>query len=333
MSTQILSMVNGPGSIGTLTPIDFTLKPPGFETTAISAVLKWLSPATLTEHKLLLDRDHCLPGSCAWFREKGAFQSWANSHISPFLWVYGYPGMGKSVLAANVIYMLQNHESAICAYFFCNWSEPEKRNSNSIIRMIVSQLARQNSFVLKNANELRLQNFSLTQSVGLLWQRLVVDQVVHLSKRVYIVIDGLDECEIGERNALMSIIVSTKPRGNMSWLIFSHYLPDIAKTLPGPNIVVRADDNGQGIRAYIQQRVVRYLFMSDPAVKGRIIDTLAKEARGVYLWAKLITEHLNKKRSLPYALTLLDSIPNGIEELYNHILGGLTHDLTKNSPR
>jgi hypothetical protein len=97
----------------------------------------------------------------------------------------------------------------------------------------VSQIAQQSPHILKTASELRLQEFSLEQSPSLLWRQLVADQIDHLTEQLFIVVDGLDECELEERELVLNVINSMNPNAKMSWLIFSRYYADISTSLRG----------------------------------------------------------------------------------------------------
>ena len=301
----------------------------GSETPKLSTINDWLQPTT-AEYDLFLDSGHYLPGTGTWWLETSALHLWAKSYSSSFLWVYGLPGMGKSILAASTVSNILQRESGICAYFFCDWAEPTKRRANSIIRTIASQLAKESTIVLKNMNDLFLQNFSLTQLLSLLWRKLVADQVIHFSKRVYIVIDGLDECEIEDREMLMKLIVSTDDQAKISWLIFSSYLPDIAKFLVGPNFVVNPFYNDKDLRAYVEQCVQSSRILNTSQIRNRVIDTLHAKAGGVFLWVKLIVRELDLQPRVEDVLTVLESpsLPRGIEELYDYIFKRLSRVLT-----
>ena len=292
-----------------------------------SALKEWLQPSTVLEYELLLDRDNYLPGTFEWIREHKAFQLWYIYHSSPQLWIHGFPGTGKSVLAAKIVSILQENDQIICANFFCTLTEPSKRVASSIILTIIYQLALQSPHILKCANELRLQGFSLTQLPILVWRHLVVNNIVGLTERFYIVIDGLDMCEADERKALMGIITSTKRNANISWLVVSRYLPDIAYSLVGPNFVLHPADTNGDVMAYIDYCVNRSSLSNSPQVKEKLVEALQKGAIESFLWVKMMVQALEENRSIEGVLAALHSLPLGLEELYHHVLESLLHVL------
>ena len=94
-----------------------------------------------TDHQTYLNSNEYLKDTGRWFLNSPQFQSWADGHIIPFLWVRGLPGSGKPVLAASVIAALQGYDSNACAFFFCIDSKPSTQSASFIIRSIINQLA------------------------------------------------------------------------------------------------------------------------------------------------------------------------------------------------
>ena len=290
-------------------------------------ITDWLQPAIITEHETYLNNDHYLKGTCQWFRHHPAFLSWVDSRFSSHLWVQGLPGSGKSVLAANAISILKENDSAIISYFFCSRNEPTKRSASSIIRTIINQLAQQSPRILLNLNRMRLQGYNFAQPLSLTWRQLIVEQLENGQERTYIVIDGLDECEMEERKTLMNIIISLEHTANIFWLIFSGYTPDIAKSLVGPNFVLKPTDSRQDIRLYIEQYVNKSRLMSSEPIKTQVVDRLSRGSAGLFLWVKLMLQQLEKEQNVSGVLSTLQSLPLGTENLYHKILATLASRL------
>jgi Cdc6-like AAA superfamily ATPase len=58
------------------------------------------------------------------------------------IWLYGKPGVGKSLLAAYLVEQALVHASpdAVVAYFFCDGTAEPKPTSGTIIRALITQL-------------------------------------------------------------------------------------------------------------------------------------------------------------------------------------------------
>ena len=215
----------------------------------------------------------------------------------------------------------------MCSYFFCNWGDPSKRSAASIVRTIVSQLARKSPPFLTKLTDLRETGYSLAQPLLLIWQELVIDNLDCIPQELCVVLDGLDECEQEERQSLIEIIISADRTRRISWLVFSRYLPDIAVSFEPSTITLEPGDTSEDMTAYIEQRVSKSRLLSNPQVRMLVTAALHKEARGIFLWVKLILQELEQQRTLTGVLAALRSLPLGMESLYTRILQTLDHVL------
>ena len=95
--------------------------------------------------------------------------------------------------------------SASVAYFYCKHGDATRDSSDGIFRAILAQLLVQNEDIVPyfNNHRLALTNDPL-KSDGL---RSLVEAVLGVLGRVYLVIDGLDEIDRSERNEFFNIIL------------------------------------------------------------------------------------------------------------------------------
>jgi GPI inositol-deacylase, winged helix domain len=63
--------------------------------------------------------------------------------------------------------------------------------------------------------------------------------------------------------------------------------------------------------------------LSKPQIRNQVATALRKEARGIFLWVKLIVQELEKQRTLTGVRDVLQSLPLGMENLYARILEAL----------
>ena len=293
---------------------------------------KWLQPTSVVEHEVLLDRNHYLSNTCGWILRNKNFQEWITSEERSFLWVHGLPGAGKSVLAAYSMRAIEER-SVCCCYFFCKWDDPSKRTASSIIRTIVYQLAQKFPGYLQAVSSLQYSQHLLLEPLPLLWKRLVTDHMSHVGARIYIVLDGLDECSLDERTALLDVIDSTRSDGGVSWLVFSRFLSDISNSEPPLIITVNPEDSEDDLTAFIEQRIRRSRLLRNQELQSELYRTLKAESRGIFLWVRLILDELDKQRSVSGVRAVLRSLPLGMESLYQRILESLEHILQDQQPR
>ncbi|KAL6360885.1 hypothetical protein LRP88_05618 [Fusarium phalaenopsidis] len=135
-----------------------------------------------------------------WLTEGPEFDEWYATPGSR-IWCSGIPGAGKSVLAAAIIdECLQrttvNPHSAL-AYFFCIYRDEKSQDPRSILSSLCSQLARQDekAFLILEEYYHELTSERQLQS-GPSTKKLikVLRMMCSSIDRVYIIVDGLDEC-------------------------------------------------------------------------------------------------------------------------------------------
>lgn len=281
----------------------------------------------LRQHGMGPDRsnDNLIEDSSHWFLNSPQFRSWVNGNF-PVLWVRGLPGSGKSVIATNVIAALDLIDCGICVSFFCNQKEASKQLASSIIQTIIYQVAQKDPNVSKSLTKNRKEGFAVLHSPGVLWRRMVVDQINPISRQVYVVIDGLDECDEQDRAILLDIITSNEESKKVSWLVFSRFSPDIARSLHGPNMIVRPFDSMQDIRQYTEKLVDRSPLLC--SIRTELVERISRAAGGMFLWVKFVIQLLEKEESVLSVRDCLHSLPSGMDNMYDRIVSNLTADNT-----
>jgi hypothetical protein len=150
------------------------------------------------------------PTTGAWFIQGRQFDQWWREPDS-FIWLYGVPGCGKSVMASTIIeYCLQRRQNVsgqAVVYFYFDFVETEKRKHEGMIRSLITQLAFQNasnaygSSALLSMYEACRSGVCLSTRASLL---SVLRDLIDSFADVYVVLDALDECV--ERDDLLQDI-------------------------------------------------------------------------------------------------------------------------------
>src|SRR5271163_1940880 len=96
----------------------------------------WLSPSdpSTNYNKALQQRQE---GSGLWFLQIDAFAKWKKRQNS-FLWLYGIPGCGKTILSSTIIEDLG--KTLWCQpllYFYFNFSDTDKQTLESMVRSLI----------------------------------------------------------------------------------------------------------------------------------------------------------------------------------------------------
>lgn len=170
-------------------------------------ILEWLNPdsiessASIYESRLGERRD----GTCNWFWKYGGVKNWdSGSKGSSVLWVHGPPGLGKSVLCSSIISKLSGEKSM--AYFFCvsrQQSEPDpnsnvsKINSRELIlrNLIVQLLVGDDAYRVPNQLKVLFKRHKRSRPIGWSVLKEILQSILSIHPRSYIIIDGLDEID------------------------------------------------------------------------------------------------------------------------------------------
>ncbi|KAJ5093645.1 hypothetical protein N7456_009506 [Penicillium angulare] len=158
-------------------------------------------------------------GTAEWLFEMQEFDHWMSGTDCPVIFCSGKIGSGKTVLAASLIdrILIEKHDPDIfVSFFFVRFDDHESLKSENILKSILWQ-------ALDKTGLPDWVDILLEAAQGILSYELenlvkMLDMVAKSLKRLYIIIDGLDECQKRERddllNALTSLL-SVKPDPNI----------------------------------------------------------------------------------------------------------------------
>jgi hypothetical protein len=238
------------------------------------------------------------------------------------LWYYAPPGSGKTILSSAVVDHLLSREQKT-AYFFYSFSDPVRKKPLSAIRALALQIitilttglpsdvVREHK-VDRDANIKRLQSPRRAASVlcGLLNQ----------CDRVFLVIDGLDECEDDEamRDILFPIL-SSSGYGMTKWLLTSRddgLIPRMMKDLNAIPITPDVSVINEDIHHFLSDRL--------PAMKPSDyqLDDWVGRSDGSFLYSKFVVDTLNGKGVVSKGdmERKLKCFPSGHTEYYARVL-------------
>ena len=88
------------------------------------------------------------PETGLWFLEGRSFGEWLNG-TTPFVWLNGDMGCGKSILCSSIVDKLQQTEGQLCtiAYFYFSWDSPDSHDLGIMLKCILAQLASDSRFL------------------------------------------------------------------------------------------------------------------------------------------------------------------------------------------
>lgn len=207
----------------------------------------------------------------AWIFNDPNFTQWLESTESgcQLLWLSGTTGFGKSVLAAYLTEALvQKFPTDTLAYFFCK-DNTFLQSAHQIVRAIVHQFSARSELVRKAAKQIWENSASiaeLTAPIEDLFDLLLVpamEALLSTSDRVFLIIDGLNECQESNLSDVMELIrlfggisISTLNVPQIRILITCQPKHAIATALRDSNTVTLfAKHNRENIDSYLKQKL------------------------------------------------------------------------------
>lgn len=177
-------------------------------------ILEWLSTEPSGKHHRAI-RSRVLDGTCQWVLRHEAFVRWKLERKNSLVWLHGGQGVGKSCIASTVIedslQASKISQNLAHAHFYCsrNTAEPQRGKAEGVLGCIASQLSRRSAdqpiSPLTVALYKRIQSSDGPTGTPVL--RDLSDLIIGLLEpylQTTIVIDALDECDLDERDDLLS---------------------------------------------------------------------------------------------------------------------------------
>lgn len=300
----------------------------------IRSILAWLGP---NDYQEPLRRAHTkrTSGTGQWLVENPEFRFWRDNHeheqLSRVLWIYGAPGVGKSVLCGTAIEYLQRGQNKVevrgctTVYFYCDSSNSAKRTAFDICVSLLYQLQSQNqqhSPTLRAARQNALlhgrSHVTDADDVYSLFQGTFSELQCS-----YIVIDALDEC-IDIAVAIDWLLQATTSIPTLRLLVISRETADIRRRLShAPSVPLTTDTMKPDIETYLAKSVDCLPFESGQ-LRRHISTVLSHKADGMFLYASLGLQTLQQATNIEEALDMLQSTPSGVYHMYDLILKRLS---------
>ena len=228
-----------------------------------------------------------------WFVDGPIFAHWKVSSGS-FLWLYGIPGCGKSILSSSIIEAVSTHcfskATAAVLYFYFDFNDDEKQRHGNMIRSFIVQLSS--------------QYINISQALQILYSSCgngerqpthhslmsTLRQMLGDFSETFLIIDALDECR--ERRELLEDIeeLTRWRHSNLHILTTSRRETDIEDSIEllchdKKKICIQSVLVNDDIRAYVRGRLqtdqALKRWRNQPKVRQEIENTLMDKADGM----------------------------------------------------
>jgi ankyrin repeat protein len=267
-------------------------------------------------------------GNTTLHTQQAEYQEWKDGSLSSTLLYTGKLGSGKSVLLANIVDDLSlssEKERPLVAYFFCKHNIPESLQARTIIGSLARQLLRTVADLSVSA-----KICEYTHSTGDTEKVLeTLFQGFSSNLKVYLVLDGLDECDDEEKPALVQAIRKIQQKSTVLVCASFRKEPNkgvqlITNQLLATRTISIPDDNPD-IDAFIEADLDRCLrqkrlAIGDPTIILEIQDALSKGSQGMFLWTALQIQSLCSMKTDHAIREALADLPKDLSETFARIL-------------
>ncbi|SJL02878.1 uncharacterized protein ARMOST_06219 [Armillaria ostoyae] len=298
----------------------------------LQEVVKWLEPLN-SEAKLREVRERRQPGTCEWLLSHRLFASWYSSGW--FLWLNGIPGNGKTLLTSFVIDHLTKCVTSdeIVLYAFADFQDVRSTDVVILLRTLLAQLldhCKPEDFVEDPDFadlEKTMQWHHADRPKFLQYLIELLGKASAPWKRVFVVIDALDECaQTGRRESIAAIQKLASAGSKMSVFVTSRAEQDIVDVLSSVPTISLADETRRvqdDIRRFIEDKMnTSYLPLArfHTLVRARISSTLMKKANGMFRLVDCQLQSLAEAKFEKEIDEILQNLPTDLNSMYERIL-------------
>ncbi|KAH6894818.1 hypothetical protein BKA70DRAFT_1199720 [Coprinopsis sp. MPI-PUGE-AT-0042] len=255
-------------------------------------------------------------GTCIWLTRGQMFVFWVKH--GKILWGVGIPGAGKTVLASIVIRYLEWLEKTsgglICiAFVYLRYSEP--LTIRDILESLVKQIVERHEDLIPFIEALyaRHKKEGTQPSQGEL--REVLETFIWLGKRLFVVLDALDEMRAEDRPILLRLLASL----NAKLFITSRPLEPLQQQFPCAHvfsIAASPSDLDLHIKQFLRHSPEVMALLQGTDLEEQIVETIHRKSGGMFLHAKLQLEALRSCVSAHDVEETLQAFPSDIEAIY-----------------
>ncbi|KAJ0114311.1 hypothetical protein J7T55_010700 [Diaporthe amygdali] len=272
--------------------------------------------------------------ACRWIISEETFEDWAYG-AHGVLTMYGVVGCGKTATASFVAKYLREEGRAPVLAYYCTQQEEDE------LRFILCSLTYQ---LLQTRPELKekFKDWSEKRQATTLDKpsnkpavlaEFLCSSLQSSKEQVFIVLDGLDECEEDARTellvlfrdlirngALVKVFVSSRQRNDILQTLASSETTEEPATEPVPQIpffhidMYPTEERDRILAKHLAAKPLRQI--EDSKVREKAIEQLAKRAGGSAIWLKMAMASLagaKNERRIEKCLEFLETNPELVD--------------------
>lgn len=251
-------------------------------------VSHWLTPANFPaiQNDVISNRQE---GTGQWLLDSTEYEAWRGA-ARPTLFCPGIPGAGKTMMSSIVIDDLQQHleneHQVGMAYIFCNFKRQSEQSPTDLFAGLLKQLV-ENQPVLPDVLETLYEHHSRRKTRPTFHElSRILSQVMSHFGRVYLIIDALDECAMGDssRDRMLREIFRMQKQGPISLFATSRFNPEIQHLFRGElSLEIRAskDDIAKFLAEHLSE--LPTCVQDDVTLQKSIMSEVIRASEGMYV--------------------------------------------------
>lgn len=275
--------------------------------------------------------------ACKWIVADPKFIEWYNASTSSQLVVVGHMGCGKTVITAHLIEeLIQGNKHKLPRPFLCyHYCINDERGKTLYIysSLILQLLDQQPGFKVefdKWYDRTRKSDLLDPAQSSADLGRFLGTCVEGLDRELFVVVDGLDECDSESQNELVTLLDSLSNKAQRLKVFFSSRPQEGIKSLLPGATQIRWNPTKERDAIIVQHTVKKCLRESSPAIQSLVTETLSELAQGSAIWVRLTIELIQKRKikALGPMKRLLADIPPpaALSQLYAKLFTHETED-------
>ncbi|PGH03220.1 hypothetical protein AJ79_07415 [Helicocarpus griseus UAMH5409] len=301
-------------------------------------ISQWLSAVSYADQHAAIKSTR-LDGTGLWLLNHPDFRDWRDTHGSEILWLHGDPGSGKTNLISAVIdsFEKSTHFRSSLFYFYCCGDHAQQEQTKTVLRSIIRQFfwsmgspnPAEELYDKRKNDGFARDDFDIEELVSLMQQFLVLFAQRPSTGRVFIAIDGLDECDSPSRHQLIQAMHSlvADPAVHAKFIVGSRNDTEIYLRLGScRNISIKPKDTRFDITRFIVSKVdqaisERRLLRGNVThqLRNDVISQLVNRSDGMFLWARLQIEAICGAKQVHDLEAALKDLPVGLTASYESL--------------
>jgi hypothetical protein len=292
--------------------------------------LHWPNP-DVVKNRLMEKKDKLLSTAIEWiFQDTERFLNWQNNSEMSLLWIKGGAGKGKTMMTIGITERIlsASDNSVGVTFFFCQNADSQLNTIAAILKGLILRLLSQNrglADVLLNRWDRKTKHFTEDMNVWQTLWDLFLEMLDHCRPRkVYVVIDALDECDDKDMADFLGRVVRRGLyKSRVKWLLTSRPLDSAEQKLLtgrdqiGLTLELNSEHVARGVQAYIAAKVLELdrLRYYGKTLRLRLNAELTLKAEATFLWVSLVCKVLEDIPAEDALATVTDT-PKGLLPLY-----------------